>query len=101
MADHIDHVAKVAGLDHVGIGSDFWGGAMPRAWRTSADTPTFAELIRRGWKDADLKKLAGGNIVRAFTQAEVVSGRLRKSRGPSLATIEDMDGASTPARVKP
>ena len=59
----------------------------------------FAELIHRGWSDADLTKLAGENLLRAFRRAEQVSQRLRKSRPPSTATIEQLDGpaAATPA----
>ena len=102
VADHIDHVAKVAGFDHVGIGSDFWGGTMPTGLEDVSKYPyLLAELIRRGWSDDNVKKLAGGNLIRAFTRAEVVSDGLRKSRGPSLATIEALDGASKPVAVKP
>jgi membrane dipeptidase len=102
VADHIDHVAKVAGFDHVGIGSDFWGGTMPTGLEDVSKYPyLLAELIRRGWSDDNVKKLAGGNLIRAFTRAEVVSDGLRKSRGPSLATIEVLDGASKPVAVKP
>jgi membrane dipeptidase len=51
----------------------------------------FAELIRRGWKDGDLRKLAGENFIRAFTQAEVVATRLQRERPPSTKTIEALD----------
>ncbi len=51
-----------------------------------------AELIRRGWKDEDLKKLAGANFVRAFAKAEEVAVRLQKERPPSNATFETLDG---------
>jgi len=54
----------------------------------------FAELIRRGWSDADLRKLAAENILRAFRQVELVSSRVRRDRPPSNATIEDLDGKS-------
>jgi membrane dipeptidase len=55
----------------------------------------FAELVRRGWKDDDLRKLAGANLVRTLAQAEVVAARLQKERAPSTATLEALDG---PAR---
>jgi membrane dipeptidase len=85
VADHVDHVARVAGHDHVGIGSDFWGGPMPEGLEDVSRFPhLFAELIRRGWKDADLEKLAGGNIVRALARVEAVAARLQKERPPSV-----------------
>jgi len=93
VADHIEHVAKVAGIDHVGIGSDFAGVAMPVGLEDVTRYPyLLAELIRRGWKDEDLRKLAGENLVRAFTQAEAAAARLQATRGPSHATIEALDG---------
>ena len=93
IADHIEHVRKVAGPDHVGIGSDFDGmGPGPVGLEDVSKYPQlFAELIRRGWSDADLKKLAGENILRAMRQAEAVSARLRRERKPSTATIEALD----------
>lgn len=94
VADHIDHAAKVAGVDHVGIGSDFAGVGMPEGLEDTSRYPyLFAELIRRGWKDADLEKLAGANLVRALAEAEKVATRLQGERPPSTATIEALDGA--------
>jgi membrane dipeptidase len=93
VADHIDHVAKVAGHDHVGIASDFWGGDMPVGLEDVSKYPDlFAELIRRGWSDADLRKLAGENTLRAFSRAEAAAKRLQRQRPPSTATIEKLDG---------
>jgi membrane dipeptidase len=93
VADHIEHAAKVAGIDHVGIGSDFAGVGMPVGLEDVSRYPyLFAELVRRGWKDEDLKELAGANLVRAFAGAEAVAARLQKERGPSSATIEQLDG---------
>lgn len=93
VADHVEHVARVAGVDHVGIGSDYWGGAMPVGLEDVSKFPDlFAELIRRGWSDADLEKLAGGNLIRALSRAEDVAARLQLRRAPSLATIEQLDG---------
>ena len=94
VADHIEHVAKVAGHDHVGIGSDFWGSPdMPDGLADVSRFPyLFAELIRRGWSDENLTKLAGGNIVRTLAAAETVAARLQKERPASIATIETLDG---------
>ena len=94
VADHIDHVRKIAGVDHVGIGSDFDG--IPETVVGLEDVSkfpaVFAELARRGWSDADLAKLASGNVLRALRRAELVSATL-KTRKPSTATIERLDGA--------
>ena len=100
VADAIEHVRQVAGVDHVGIGSDFDGiTEWPVGLEDVSKFPAlFTELARRGWTETDLKKLAGGNVLRVFKQAEQVSARLRKERGPSQATIEQMDGK---ARVLP
>ncbi len=94
VADHIEHVRKVAGVGHVAIGSDFDGIEFgPDGLEDTSKFPfLFAELIHRGWSDADLMKLAGENVLRAFRQAERVSQRLRQSRPPSTATIEQLDG---------
>jgi membrane dipeptidase len=94
VADHIDHVRKVAGVDHVGIGSDFDGITENVVGLEDVSTfpVIFAELARRGWSDADLAKLASGNVLRALKQAEAVSARLKKQRKPSTATIEQLDG---------
>lgn len=93
VADHIDHVRQVAGVDHVGIGSDFDGiDEVPVGLEDVSTFPAlFAELIRRGWSDADLKKLAGENVLRALRQAEAVAKRLQASRPPSTATIQALD----------
>ncbi len=88
VADHIDYVAKLAGHDHVGLAADFSGGSAPVGLEDVSKYPDlFAELIRRGWSDADLKKLAGENMLRTFAQAEQVAKRLQKERPPSVATI--------------
>ncbi len=76
VADHVDHIARIAGHDHVGIGGDFDGiqGTSP-ADMTGVDgyPALFAELARRGWSDADLAKLAGGNILRVMDAVEAVA----------------------------
>ena len=94
VADHIDHVARVAGHDHVGIGSDFDGiDATPTGLEDVSAFPNLiAELVRRDWSDEDLKKLTGENVRRALRQAEAVAARLQKEREPSVATIEELDG---------
>lgn len=90
VADHVEHIRKIAGVDHVGIGSDFDGmGEGPAGLEDVSTFPAlFAELIRRGWSDADLRKLAGENLIRAFRQAEAVAARLQAARQPSTATID-------------
>ena len=94
VADHIEHVRKIAGVDHVGIGSDFDGmGLGPIGLEDVSKFPAlFAELIRRGWTDADLKKLAGENLLRVLRQAEATAARLQKERPASTATILELDG---------
>jgi membrane dipeptidase len=94
VADHVEHVRKVAGIDHVGIGSDFDGiTSVPVGLEGVDDYPALlAELLRRGWTDEDVKKLAGLNVLRVFREAEKVSQRLRKERPASDALIEDLDG---------
>lgn len=75
VADHVEHVAKIAGYDHVGIGGDLDGiPSVPTGLTGVQDYPNlFAELIRRGWSDENLAKLAGGNILRVLRKAEAVS----------------------------
>jgi membrane dipeptidase len=79
VANHIDHIAKVAGHDHVGIGGDFDGiDATPTDLTGVEDYPRlFAELIRRGWSDANLAKLAGGNVLRVMRRAEQVAASMK------------------------
>ncbi|HYU54297.1 MAG TPA: dipeptidase [Gemmatimonadaceae bacterium] len=80
VADQIEYVRKVAGVDHVGIGSDFDG--ITELVQGLEDVSTFpalfAELARRGWSDEDLRKLAGENFLRVFAQAEAVAKRLQR-----------------------
>jgi membrane dipeptidase len=95
VADHIDHIRKVAGVDHVGIGGDFDGieDVIIGLEDVASYPRLFAELMRRGWSDADLRKLAGENVLRAMTEAERVATRLRAERPASTRTIEELDGA--------
>jgi membrane dipeptidase len=93
VADHIEHIVKVAGHDHVGIGGDLDGipydGAPPGMNSVSGYPLLFAELIRRGWNDADLAKLAGGNVLRALRQAETVAASM-KNEPPATARLEPL-----------
>ena len=75
VADHIEHVARVAGRGHVGIGSDFYGSTDEPAGLADVSRfpDLFAELIRRGWSDADLEKLASGNVLRVMRAAEAAA----------------------------
>lgn len=77
LADHIEHIGRVAGRDHVGIGSDYDGiPFLPEGMDGVEDYPAlFVELARRGWSDADLSALAGGNLLRALRQVERVAAR--------------------------
>jgi len=80
LIDHIDHVAKVAGVDHVGLGSDFDGvsGATPQGMDSAADLPKITQaLLDRGYSTEDIKKILGGNLLRVFRQAESVSHEMQ------------------------
>jgi membrane dipeptidase len=86
IADHIDHVVAVAGIDYVGIGSDFDGvDVLPAGMDDVSMLPNLtAELVRRGYSDEDVLKVLGGNLLRAMRQAEAVAVELRASRPPGL-----------------
>jgi len=91
IADHIEHVVKIAGHDHVGLGGDLDGinieGA-PTGMNSVGGYPLlFAELIRRGWSDGDLARLAGGNLLRAMRRAEAVAAAM-KDEPPAMATLK-------------
>lgn len=98
VADLIEHVRDVAGVDHVGIGSDLDGiEETPVGLEDVSTFPALiAELLRRGWKPDDAKKVIGLNVLRVMRQVEAVAARLQRERGPSLAQIEILDGWSTP-----
>jgi len=91
VADHVEHVAKVAGYDHVGIGADLDGiDSTPDGMTGVQAYPLlFAELIRRGWSDANLAKLAGGNVLRALRKAEQVAASMKNEP----AAMSDVDTA--------
>ena len=92
-ANHIDHVRKVAGADHVGIGGDFDGiSTVPAGLEDVSKYPALtAELLRRGWEETDVRKALGLNALRVLSRVERVAARLQKLRGASTATIEQLD----------
>lgn len=94
LADHIDHIRNIAGIDHIGIGSDFDGtDATPVGLEDVSGYPELIiELLRRGYSDDDIKKITGGNILRVMRSVEEVSQRIRKERPASEAKIEELDG---------
>jgi membrane dipeptidase len=80
LIDHIDHIAKVAGVDHVGLGSDFDGvsGATPQGIDSAADIPKITQgLVDRGYKPEDIRKILGGNLLRVFAEVERVSHEIQ------------------------
>jgi membrane dipeptidase len=93
VADHIDHIRKVAGIDHIGLGGDFDGISSVIVGLEDVSTyPALtAELLRRGYRDDDVKKILGLNVLRVMRQAEKVAAGLQKTRQPSTATIEMLD----------
>jgi len=94
VADHIDHIRDVAGVDAIGIGSDFDGvQGLPDGLADVSRYPAlFEELSSRGYTDEDLSKIAGRNVLRVMREAERVSSTLRAEVPPSNATIEELDG---------
>jgi membrane dipeptidase len=100
VADHIEHIRRVAGVDHIGYGSDFDG--MDCAPQGLEDVSTFpaltAELLRRGWKDRDVEKVIGLNLLRAMRQAERVARRLQRERRPATGTMATLDSSAGKAR---
>ena len=94
VADHLDHIKKIAGAAHVGIGGDFDGiTETVRGLEDVSTYPTlFAELLKRGWTATELKGLAGENVLRVLKGAESVSALLRTSRPSSTKTIQQLDG---------
>lgn len=94
VADHLDHMREVAGIDHLGVGGDYDGTAfLPDGLRDVSCYPNLiAELLSRGWSEADLAKLTWRNAVRVMRDAEAVSRDLRQRETPSIATIDVLDG---------
>jgi membrane dipeptidase len=95
VADHIGHVREVAGVEHLGLGGDFDGtDDLPEGLADVSCYPALiAELLERGWSQADCERLAGGNVLRVMREAEAAASEISAQRGPSLARIEDTDQA--------
>ena len=89
VADHVDHIRKVAGVDHIGVGGDFDG--ISQTVKDLDNVSTYpaltAELMRRGYSDADLRKILGQNVLRVMRAVEQVSARMQRQRGPSVAVF--------------
>jgi membrane dipeptidase len=96
---HVEHVREVAGVDHVGLGGDYDGtSTLPEGLEDVSGYPRLlAALAERGWSDADLGKLTSGNVLRVWRDAETGAHELQTQRGPSLATIAELDGTPEPA----
>jgi len=91
LIDHIDHIAKVAGVDHVGLGSDFDGvsGQLPEGIDSAADLPKItAALMDRGYSAADCEKILGGNLLRVFREVEATAKELQ-AEGATRPKIDD------------
>ena len=101
VADHVDYIAKVAGHDHVGLGADYDGlGELPVGMDgVEAYAPLLLELMKRGWSDADIAKLAGGNILRVMAAAEKVAASMA-AETPATATQKALDGEPKAAVAK-
>jgi membrane dipeptidase len=87
LIDHIDHIAKVAGVDHVGLGSDFdgVGGQLPQGLDSAADLPKITEaLMARGYSAEDCRKILGGNLLRVFREVEAVAKELQAENRPRI-----------------
>jgi len=94
LIDHIDHIAKVAGVDHVGLGSDFDGisGQLPEGIDSPADLPKItAALMARGYSAADCRKILGGNLLRVFREVEQVSKQLQVDERPRIKEKQPFD----------
>ena len=101
VADHIDHIRQVAGIDHIGIGSDFDGiQSAPVGLEDVSKYPALtAELLRRGYSEGDLQKVLGQNVLRVMREAERAAAALQKERPASTPTIEGLD-ETTPGATK-
>ena len=94
VADHVVYLVEAAGIDHVGIGSDFFGGPQPVGLEHVGRFPHLvAELMKRGFSEADVEKIAAANALRAMRAVEAVGEALRKTRKPAVGRLEDFPGA--------
>jgi membrane dipeptidase len=91
---HVEHVREVAGVDHVGLGGDYDGvERLPEGLEDVTGYPRLLSVLAdKGWSDEDLGRLTSGNILRVLREAEAGAKALQAERGPSLATIADLDG---------
>lgn len=98
VVSHCEHVREVAGAEHIGLGGDYDGvDRLPDGLEDVSGYPRLlAALADRGWSDADLVALAGGNVLRVLGAAAQRSAEISQTRGPSLARIEDLDGPPHP-----
>ena len=90
VADHIEHLRDVAGVDHVGLGSDFDGITETPQGLSGVDRfpELLEELLRRGWSDADVAKVAGANLLRVLSATEQVALSLRSTQAPTEDTLD-------------
>jgi membrane dipeptidase len=94
VADQIVYLVETAGIDHVGIGSDFFGGPQPIGLEHVGCFPyLFAELVRRGFSDRDLEKISARNVLRVLRKVQEVGERLAATRKPAIGRIEDYSGS--------
>jgi membrane dipeptidase len=90
VADHIVRLVETTGLDHVGVGSDYFGGASPVGLEDVSRFPhLFAELVRRGFSERDLQKMSSKNMLRVLRRVETIGAALRKKRPPTIGRLED------------
>ena len=84
MVAHIDHVVKIAGIDHVGLGSDFdgLGDSLPTGLKDVSDFPNVIyQLLKRGYSEEDIKKICSGNLLRVWERVEEVALERQKEKG--------------------
>jgi membrane dipeptidase len=93
LIDHIDHIAKIAGIDHVGLGSDFDGiPSSPEGMDSAADLPKITQaLMARGYNAADMNKILGGNFLRVFEKVQEVSRQLQSENRPRISEKQPFD----------
>jgi len=103
VAAHVEHVREVAGIDHVGLGGDFDGTEeLPEGLGDVSCYPALiAELLDRGWTEAECAKLAGGNVLRVLREAEAAATEISRRRDPCTARIEDLDGPQSSSPNRP
>lgn len=93
LIDHIDHIAKIAGIDHVGLGSDFDGiPSSPEGMDSAADLPKITgALMARGYSAEDMRKILGGNFLRVFAQVQAVAKQLQSENRPKITEKQPFD----------